>query len=440
MIRGMVTKFLSAIVPDIVSTSDEVYKYGTDNLLPNKLLGYLSDSGVGIRSANKLAEYIISTGFITEASANFKVNESQTANELLTEQSKYFSSLNAIAFHVSRKGGAVYSVKAVPVQCVRKKTNGTFIFNETLGQTKYDKSKDKIYPAYYGETLPINLITDKSYANGELLYVYIKSPLNTHYAVPDYYSQIEDVRTSAELAKFDLETVYNGFVTSALISLVGDIDATTQDYTGQTELDYVVNDFKKFTGQIKDGDGLSGRNKAWLYFAKTKDEVPNVQQFDTKSILEASNNKRDVIERSVCRLFGVHPVLLGYSDAAVLGNTQALSNASIELNKVAQKYKELLTGAFIKLYPKMVWNINDYMPVNYISSELLDRMTEDEIRAKLLNLPPKEIPVSDETELLIRRINSLSPLVANKVLEQLNTDEVRALIGLKKTTTDGAAN
>lgn len=241
---------------------------------------------------------------------------------------------------------------------------------------------------------------------------------------------LRDRRTSSELTKFDLETVYNGFVTSAMITMVGDIDDQTKDAAGFTELDYIKEDFRQFTGQEKNDIGLSGRNKAWLNFAKTKDEVPVVQQFDTKSILDASNSKRDVIERSVCRLFGVHPVLVGYSDAAVLGNTQAISNASLELTKVANRYQKMITQAFKMMFPTMEWNLSEYMPINYIDPALFDRMTEDEIRNKLLGLPPKETEATPEGNKTISALNSLSPLVANKVLERMTPDEIRALVGL----------
>jgi hypothetical protein len=222
---------------------------------------------------------------------------------------------------------------------------------------------------------------------------------------------------------------------SAIINVVGDIDDTTQDENGKTEADYYRDDFRVFTGQDKGENGLGTRFKAMLQFAKTKDEATTISTLDVKSILESSNTKRDVIERSVSRWFGVHPVLLGFSDAAVLGNTQALSNASLELNKVANHYQRMLSEAFKMLYPEMDWTISEYMPINYIDPALFDKMTEDEIRNKLLGLPPKETDTTtQEGDKTIKAINSLSPLVANKVLESLTADEIRSLVGLPATS------
>ena len=428
-IKGLAGSFVNAFLPVYEDKATHLLKYGKDNLLPNQLLSYVADSGVATRAASKLAEYIASDGFVDEASAKFKVNSNQTADQLLQEQSPYLSTITGVAFHVTRKGGKVFESKSIPVQCVRKKDSG-YIYNETLGQPKYDKTKDKFYPKYQGADLPNNLLADKRFADGEILYVYRKTPLNPDYGVPDYYAQIEDVRTSSELAKMDLELSLNGFMPSTIITVVGDIDDKTKDENHKTEADYYREDFRVFTGQDKNANGLTSRFKALLQFAPTKDEVPTMQTIDIKSVLDASNTKRDVIERSVCRLFGVHPVLCGYSDAAVLGNTQAIANASLELTKVANPYQRLMTDAFTQLYPDMDWSISEYMPITYIDPSLFDKMTEDEIRNKLLGLPPKETDASGEGDKIVKAINSLSPLVANKVLESLTADEIRALIGL----------
>jgi len=428
-IKGVAGSIVNAFLPVYEDKATHLLKYGKDNLLPNQLLSYVADSGVATRAASKLAEYIASDGFVNEASATFKVNEYQTADQLLQEQAQYLSVINAVAFHIKRKGGKVFEVKSIPVQCVRKQGD-RLVYNETLGQPKYDKTKDKFYPKYQGAELPTNLVADGRFANGEILYVYRKTPLNPDYAVPDYYAQIEDIRTSSELCKMDLELSINGFMPSSIINVVGDIDDKTKDEFGKTEADYYRDDFRIFTGKDKDSNGLASRFKALLQFAPTKDEITTIQTVDIKPILDASNSKRDVIERSVCRLFGVNPVLCGYSDAAVLGNTQAIANASLELTKVANPYQRLMTDAFKQLYPNMEWEISEYMPIQYIDPALFDKMTEDEIRNKLLGLPPKETDASGEGDKIVKAINSLSPLVANKVLESLNADEIRALIGL----------
>jgi hypothetical protein len=429
-LRSLVSSFVNRFVFDTENKSKDIYNWGEKNTLPNMLIATIADSGVATRAVGKVAEYIASDGFVETSAATFKVNDKETADQLLQTIAGQLAISTGFALHIQRKGGKVSSVKSIPIQCVRKKITGGFFYNPTYGQKAFDEKKTVHYPEFVERDLTNEELQGGRYANGELMFVYRKTPFNSYYPIPDYYSQIEDVQTSSEIAKFDLETVVNGFLTSAIITMIGDIDDQTKDTYGKTELDYIHEDFKGFTGQIKNSDGVGGRNKAMLTFAATKEGAPVVQQFDSKSILEASNSKRDVIERAVCRLFGMHPVLLGYSDAAVLGNTQALANASLEANKVVNPLQRLITDAFKKIWPTMDWTISEYMPIAYIDPALFDKMTEDEIRNKLLGLPPKETDATGEGDKIVKALNSLSTLVANKVLESLTGDEIRQLIGL----------
>jgi hypothetical protein len=59
-------------------------------------------------------------------------------------------------------------------------------------------------------------------------------------------------------------------------------------------------------------------------------------------------------------------------------------------------------------------------------------MTKEEIREKL-SLPPLDAETSAGASMITDAINSLSPLVANKVLESMTPNEIRALIGLGQT-------
>lgn len=442
--RGFASSVVAMFVADTKNESKGIYMYGKDNLLPNTLIKTIAQSGVATRAVGKVAEYIASDGFTDKATAVFKVNSKQTADEILNEVAGYIGFLPAVALHVSYTGGVATEVKCLPIQCIRKKIDGGFIFNKTYGQPKVDETESKHYPSFVNNELSNDEILSGKFANGSILYAYKKTVYNSYYPIPDYYAQIEDVQTSGEISKMDLELALNGFMPSCMITAIGDYDSETKDATtGLTEVEQLIQDCQVFTGKNKNDSGLSTRFSAFLNFAKTKEEVPVLQTFDLKSILESSNTKRDIIERAVCRLWGIHPVLMGYSDAAILGNTQALANASMELNKVVNQYQRMISEAFKKVFPAFNWDISEYTPINFIDPALYDKMTEDEIRNKLLGLPPKETDATAEGDKVIKAINSLSPLVANKVLESLTPDEIRALIGLGaqiKTTPDATVN
>jgi hypothetical protein len=223
------------------------------------------------------------------------------------------------------------------------------------------------------------------------------------YPIPDYYAGIEDIRTSAELSKLDLESVVNGFIPSAILTTVGRLDSTNRDEYGRTEQDYLNETLLRFTGEIKDANGLSERKKLIHFNVTSKEEAPTLQTFDAKAIIEASNEKRELIGREVCRLFGVNPVLVGYSDAAVLGNTQSIANASKELNNHVRQFKDLIIEGLNKVWSDVDFAISDFNPWEEVSSP------EETILNKISKLSPQlqeKVLSSVDMSLLLKGIGA----------------------------------
>lgn len=389
--------FVNMWVPEIENKSTGVYLFGKDNLLPNKLMKWVLDSGTAKRAVSKRSAYIAADGFIDEQAANFKVNEFQTADKILTEIVGYQSYFKGFVLHIVRDGNSKINIRRVlPLQDVRKKTDGNFIYNPTWSTDKYDKTKDQIISGFKGNRplTPDEMMSVKD--NGELVYAYHKSADNPQYPIPDYYAGIEDIRTSSELQKFDFESVTNAFLPSAILTLIGNLDNETEDAEGMTEQDYFDESLEAFTGNVKDANGKSGRMRLMVTNARTKDEIPTLQTFDAKAIVDASNTKRDIIDRAVCRLFGVPPVICGFADAAILGNQQAMANASNELNNDVISDQQLVTEVFAMLFPEVTnWDITTFRPIQFIPSEVFSKLTDAEIR-NLAGYP--ELPAQTTSE------------------------------------------
>jgi len=98
-----------------------------------------------------------------------------------------------------------------------------------------------------------------------------------------------------------------------------------------------------------------------------------------EKIINGSTDKRDDVSRRVCRLFGIHPVLMGFSEATVLGNQQALANASEEASNDVKPDQEMITEAFKDVFDGE-FVLGSYKPVNFIPDRLLDVLTEGEKR------------------------------------------------------------
>jgi len=436
MIGAKVFNFLNIFVPTIRNEGKGIYNYGKNNLLPNDLIKWILDCGIAKRCITKTKTYIAANGFVDASLNEIMVNPKQNAYELLYEAAEYMAYFGGCAFHIARKGGGgIGEVKIVPFQCVRKRLDGNFEVNLTYGQPTFKLSESKVFAAFGGAKVDVGSLVQQTQNkdiqdNGEILYACISGADNQHYPIPDYFAGIEDIRSSAELCKFDLETIINGFITSAILTMVGEIDDVKRDEKGKTEKDYMNEELAKFTGGVKDANGLSNRAKLLVLNAASKDEVPTLENFDTKAIMEASNSKRDLIDRAVCRLFGIHPALMGFADAQILGNTQSMANASLELNKTVDQLQRILEGAFKSLIPDKDWKITEYTPIVYVSPELLGKMTEDEIRAKLLGLEPIQRNVPTEQEKILTTLNGLSPLLAAEIVRNMPKKELLSLVGI----------
>jgi len=278
-LKAKTFEFLNRFVPIIVGTSGntkDIYLYGLDNLLPNNNLRLLNDSGIGKRAISKLKRYIEADGFSEEKSALFKVNENQTADDLLSEVSSYAAYNAGIAFTVTRNsGGKILELKSIAFECIRVRKDGNYTYNPLLGQTGFQQKDTTVHPKYFGvESTPdqraliaqprLNGKPNEFYNNKEILYVFDRTADNPNYPVADYIAGIEDIKTSVELQCLDLDAARNSFMPSAILT-THEMDDSTKGNDGLTEADVMADTIKTFTGGKKNKDGESGRMKLmWI--------------------------------------------------------------------------------------------------------------------------------------------------------------------------------
>lgn len=399
-------QFFNRLVPVIENRSEGIYLYGIDDLLPNNNLRYINDCGVAKRCVRKKARYIQGDGFTNTELSKFKVNPKQTADQLLRTISSFAAYNEGFALQVRRDTTAkIVEVKSLPFQCIRKRINGDLTYNPKKGQyTGYsysdtlNKSETTIHPEFRAK------ITAKEYAElmkayknqPEILYVYEETADNPHYPVPDYNAGIEDIQTCAEISKMDLELSENGFMPSGVLT-THVIDNVNKGGDNKTAYESFIEELDNFTGKKKNQHGKSGRFKLLHIQVGDLAQAPKLEKYDAKAVLEGTNEKRDVIAREVCRLIGVHPILVGFSDAQVLGNVQALANVIAELNNYINPIQRMISETFATLYPGNDWTISQFNPINYIPEQALAVLTDNEIR-NIYGYDEMEPEVVGETE------------------------------------------
>ena len=234
----------------------------------------------------------------------------------------------------------------------------------------------------------------QEYGNkSEIAYFYQKDAISFDYAVPDWFASEFDIRTGTELMLLDNEMVTNGFMPSAIITFPGNIDDTTEDDNGKTAADYRDDVIKGFTGNSRSTEtGKSGRMRIAIFDVGSKEEAPIIDTVAIEKIISGSIEKRDDIDRRICRLFGVRPILLGFEEASILGNQQALANASMQLAMDVVGEQQLICEGFKDVFG-IEFNISRFTPLNYIPDKILEDLTQSE-RREMVGYSPIVEPVN----------------------------------------------
>lgn len=439
--KSRVFNFVSSVVSSVVNITKEKstgrYKYGENDNLPNILLCLVQDSGTATSCVSKIDAFLQADGFVEKTSGKFKVNDEQTADDLLSEISSYHAINEAYALHISFSLDGDKKVKSIPFEWVRKNYDGTFSVNEFFGTPEYKKSEDKILPAYNPANTPEQnkvILQDELKKNGgkqlgSIFYVYRKKAGQLIYPVAEWYSGNSDVKSDSSISDFELENLENGFFPSAILTLIGKIDDKTKDKEGLTESDRLDINLKSFTGK----GNKKKRRSLMVLNADTKDQIPDLKSFDIKPILDGLTDCTDRVSRKVARIFGLPPVLIGIEEAGKLGSSQQLVNEISLFNFFINRRQRQISRTFQILFPEKDWTISTLNPISYIPDQVWDKLTDDEIR-NLGGFQPLPVDTTQKAGKTIDAINTLSPLVATKVMDTLSSTEVRGLVGLGEST------
>jgi len=258
----------------------------------------------------------------------------------------------------------------------------------------------------------------------QILYLKEYRPNLNAYALPGYFGALNYIESDIEIGKHVLGNAQTGFSASKLITLPnGD---PSDDEKRQIE--------RKFTDRFSGSDG----KKFILSFANDASRKPIIEDLGASDITkEDFGNVDKMIQQNI---FSGHqitaPDLFGISTPGQLGTRQQMRD-SYEIFKNTyvndkQVYLEQVFSLLAKLHGASC-NL-EIIPVEPIGIEfdgaiIAANLTKDEIREKL-GAPRLEAKTNSTSQDVIDAINSLSPLVANKVLESMTANEIRALVGL----------
>jgi hypothetical protein len=237
----------------------------------------------------------------------------------------------------------------------------------------------------------------------EILYVKFYKTGFYYYSPVDYQGGLQYAELEEEISNYHLNNVMNGLAPSMLIN-----------FNNGTPPEDEQRDIER---NIKNKFG--GTSNAGRFILSFNDNATNTASITPVQLSDAHNQYQFLSDESMRKIMVSHrvvsPMLLGIRDNAGFGNNaQELQTASILMdNTVIRPFNNLLINAFGKVlsFNKIKLNLF-FKPLQPLDAN-------------------NELTITEKSNSIIDGINSLSPLVANKVLESMSAEEIRSLVGLK---------
>jgi len=384
--------------------------FGEDNKFPNMLLTMFNKSskhnGIVLGKVN----YITGKGFDHVVQANPYENCNEVLKKVCLDIEVFGGCYLEIQYNAAGTIGAFYHV---PYHKVRSsKDNTQFYVKDWESYKKNDEPK--VFSAYNPKQDPA-LLRNQT----QILYYKEYRPGVETYSYPGYMGALNAIQTDIEISKYHLSTITNGMFASKMISFFEGIPT-------EEEKREIEKGFKsKFTGSENAGNIV-------LNFGKDPNKRP---QLDDLSSTELDKHF-DILAKSVqTEIFSGHqitsPMLFGIKTEGQLGGRSEIRDA-YEIFK--NTYVNDKQQALELLFKEVTGQDHKIIPVEPIGFEFSEavisqNMTKDEIREKV-GLEPLTDEIKSQAQIISENINALSPLVANKVLESMTTDEIRSLAGL----------
>jgi len=233
----------------------------------------------------------------------------------------------------------------------------------------------------------------------EQLFVYeVESIGQDYYPLPTYTSALNFAFLSGELSYFAKSNIQNSVFPSFAMM-----------FPKRPQSEEEKNMIRNTIDRLK---GAANAGKAVAFFANSADQLPKIESLPTNGNDSLFQEASQLNTEQICFSHTIDPILMGIRTTGSLGNGSDIKQAYIIFEKnvvmplrdmVADIFNELLFIAKIDADFK----INNYQIINEAIVEL-----------------------EGDTSKTNDALNSLSPLVATKVLETMTENEIRALASL----------
>lgn len=392
---------LLASIREVHGSAGEYYRFGINDNVPNQLIESINDSGTARQCVDRLNQFVWGYGFKREEMKLLKVNPKENLEDFSRKCIEYLNYTEGFVIqHKFDMAGRSVQKYVVPLQYVRRRLSGDFIYREGLGDEigtfKYHMN-DIVVPNW--ETVKLmspaeirqmlkSQVERYGVQMGAFQYVYIPriGQLYDKYPVPAWFSGLHDLRADAGLSLTEESIVANSFKAQVIVTGPR-LDRNEQDEDGLTEYDRMVNEMNRFTSP--DGSSV-------MYLEINNDEAKQVQvtAISGKDRMNETEAATVRIAKKIARHFGVPPIIIGIDTAGKLGDNQELVNKfklfNLTLEDKRRLYYKGMVDAFVQeglVYEDFELEQLDLF--DYLPDKVLERLSDAEIR-EMYGIPQVE--------------------------------------------------
>jgi DNA-binding MarR family transcriptional regulator len=401
--------------------NQEWVSYGEDNKYPSHLLSLLNTSAKHNAIVNGKANFIAGKGIVFEDDAkqylaDQSINRSgETINDILEKVAIDIETFGGCYLEVIYNPfGTATSLYHIDYSKVRSNVDNTYFYVSEQWDLK-NKPDDIEGIAAFDEN-------NKS--GKQIIYIKEYRPGVNTYTLPTYQGAMNYIELDVAVSEFHLNAIHNGMMPSKLISFNNGVPTEDEQRVIERKMK------EKFAGEANAG-------KFIINFNNDPAKAPTILDLSASDL----DKQFDLLNKTIQQeIFSGHRItsasLFGISTEGALGARNEMRTAyEIFQNTYVNGKQQFIERWFSYILP--LFGINDEFhiqptePLGFEFSEAIiaANMTQDEIREKL-GLPVIVQKLETSQQDVINGINSLSPLVANKVLESMTPNEIRALIGL----------
>jgi hypothetical protein len=412
----------------VENKSQQWVSYGVENDYPNYLLNLYRRSAKHNAIVNGKVGYIVGKGWTAENetpaakafidSPTFP-NAYDSMNDLTQKLTLDMEIYNGFACEVTwSRGGGIAEICHVDFHRVRADKDEKMFFVYDW----YDEYGVRQFPQL-NQIEQIPAFDPENRIGKQLFYYRVYSAGVKVYPLPEYLGGTAYIELDVEIANFHVNNIKNNFWGSYLINFPNGIPTPE-------ESDAIERQMKMKFG------GTDNAGRFLVNFSDSPETKPELTPLTPSDL----DKQFDILNKTVQQeIFVAHrvtsPMLFGVKTEGQLGGRAEMIE-SYEIFKatyVEDRVQRIERGINYLASFNGVTGLK-LQPTEPIAEQLtemalLQIATKDELREKA-GLPVLETEELGGARLVADAINALSPLVANKVLESMSPNEIRALAAL----------